>query len=56
MREYDGDIHFICLEAEDLAKKRFRFKFFFIAPWSLFNSNSIRSRYLFVMSCIVTVQ
>jgi len=53
MREYGGDIHFICLEAENLSKKRFSFKVFFIAPWSLFNNNSIHSRYLFVMSCIL---
>jgi len=56
MREYGGDMHFICLEAENLVKKQFSFKVFFIAPWSLFNNNSIHSRYLFVMSCIVTVQ
>jgi len=56
MREYGSGIHFICLEAENLSKKRFNFKVFFIAPWSLFSNNSINSRYLFVMSCIVTVQ
>jgi len=44
MREYGGDILFICLEAENLAKKRFSFKVFFIAPWSLFSNNSIHSR------------
>jgi len=31
MREYGGDINFICLEAQTLAKKRFSFKVF-IAP------------------------
>jgi len=56
MREYGGDIHFICLEAENLAKKRFSFKVFFIVAWSLFSNNSIHPRYLFVMSCIVMVQ
>jgi len=56
MREYGGDIHFICLEAQTLAEKRFSFKVFLIAPYSLFSNNSIHARYLFVMSCIVTVQ
>jgi len=32
MREYGGDIHFICLEAEALAKKLFSFKVLIIAP------------------------
>jgi len=32
MREYGGDIHFICLEAEALTEKLFSFKVFFIAP------------------------
>jgi len=32
MREYGVDIHFICLESQSLAKKRFSFKVFFIAP------------------------
>jgi len=32
MREYGGDIDFVCHEAEALAKKRFSFKVFFIAP------------------------
>jgi len=32
MREYDGDIYFICLEAENMAKKRFSFKVYLIAP------------------------
>jgi len=27
MREYGGDIHFVCLEAQALAKKRFSFNF-----------------------------
>jgi len=52
MREYCGDIHFVCLEAEKLAKKQFSFKVFSIATWSLFSNSSIHSRYLFVMSCI----
>jgi len=56
MREYGSGIHFICLEAETLAKKRFSLKVFFIAPESLFSNNSIHSRYLFVVACIVTVQ
>jgi len=56
MRGYGGDIHVICLEAENFAKKRFSFKVFFIAPWSLFSNHSIHSRYSFVMSCILTVQ
>jgi len=56
MREYGGDIHFICLEAQTLAKKRFSFKVFFIAPQQLFSNNSVHYRYLFVMTCIVTVQ
>jgi len=30
MREYGGDVHFVCLEARALAKKHFRFKVFFI--------------------------
>jgi len=32
MREYGGDMHCICLEAQTLAKKRFSFEVFFIAP------------------------
>jgi len=32
MREYGGDIYFICLEAQTLAKKRLSFKVFFIEP------------------------
>jgi len=32
MREYGGDIYFIRLKAETLAKKRFSLKVFFIAP------------------------
>jgi len=40
VREYGGDIHFICLEAENLATKRFSFKVFFIAPWSLFSNKA----------------
>jgi len=56
MREHDGAIHFICLEAETLAKKRFSLTVFFIGPKSLLSYNSIHSRYLFMMSCIVTVQ
>jgi len=31
MREYGGEINFICLETQTLAKKRFSFKVFFIA-------------------------
>jgi len=31
MREYGGDIHFICLDAQTLTKKRFSFKVCFIA-------------------------
>jgi len=31
MREYCGDINFIFLEAQTLAKKRFSFNVFFIA-------------------------
>jgi len=31
MLEYDGDLHFACLEAEALAKQLYRFKVFFIA-------------------------
>ena len=30
MREYGRDIHFVCLEAQALAKKQFSFKVFFI--------------------------
>jgi len=30
MREYDGDIHFVCLEVQALAKKQSSFKVFFI--------------------------
>jgi len=30
MREYGGDINFICLEVQTLGKKRFSFKVFFI--------------------------
>jgi len=56
MREYGGDTHFICLEVEALAKKLFSFKVLIIAPWSLFSNNDINSRFLFVMTCIVTVQ
>jgi len=56
MPEYGGEINFICLEAQTLARKRFSFKVVLIAPWSLFSNNSIHSRYLFVMTCIVTVQ
>jgi len=56
MREYGGEINFICLQAKNLAKKRFNFKVFFIAPSSLFSNNSIHSRYLFMNSCIVTIQ
>jgi len=56
VREYGVEINFILLEAQTLAKKRFSFKDFFIAPSSLFSNSSIPSRYLFVMTCIVTVQ
>jgi len=34
MREYGGDIHYTCLEAEALAKKLHRFKVFFTALYS----------------------
>jgi len=30
MREYGGDIHFVCLETEALAKKQFSLKVFFV--------------------------
>jgi len=30
MREYGGDVHFVCREARALAKKQFSFKDFFI--------------------------
>jgi len=30
MREYGGDIHFVCLEAQALAKMQFGFEVFFI--------------------------
>jgi len=56
MRAYGGEINFICLEAQTLAKKRFSFKLSFIAPQSLFSNSSIHSRFLFVMTCVVTVQ
>jgi len=56
MHEYGVEIYFICLQAQTLAKKRFSFKVFFTAPQSLFSNNSIHSRYLFVKTCIVTVQ
>jgi len=46
-------IYILCLGVENLAKKQFSFKVFFIAAWSLFSNNSIHSRYLFVMPCIV---
>jgi len=49
-------IYIQCLEAQTLAKERFSFKVFFNAPWSLCSNSSIPSRYLFVMTCIVTVQ
>jgi len=32
MHEYGGEINFMCVEAQTLAKKRFSFKFFFIVP------------------------
>jgi len=32
MREYGGEINFICFEAQTSAKKRFSFKAFFIMP------------------------
>jgi len=56
MRIYGGGILCICLEAQTLAKKLFCLKVFSIAPQSLLSNNSIHSRYLFVMSCIVTVE
>jgi len=49
MREYGGEVNFICLEVQTLAKKRFSFKVFFIVPYSLFGNNSLYSRYLFVI-------
>jgi len=30
MRKYGGDIHFVCLETQALAKKQFSLKAFFI--------------------------
>ena len=30
MREYSGVLHFVCLEAQALAKKQISFKIFFI--------------------------
>jgi len=33
MREYGGDIRFICLEAQTLAKKQSSFKVFLICQW-----------------------
>jgi len=30
MREYGGDIHFVCFEAEAMAKKQFGFKVFLL--------------------------
>jgi len=30
MCEYSGDLHFVCLEAQALAKKQISFKIFFI--------------------------
>jgi len=30
MREYGGDIHFVCLDAQALAKKQFSFNVYFI--------------------------
>jgi len=32
MHEYGSDIHFICLDFQTLAEKRFSFKVGFIAP------------------------
>ena len=58
MREHGGDLHFICLEVQVLAKKWFGFKLFFITQWShytLFSNNSIYSRNLVVMVCKPTV-
>jgi len=50
MREYGGDVHFVCLEARALAKKQFSFSLFYYAIRSqkLFSNNSIYSRYLLV--------
>jgi len=31
MRKYGGDIHFVCVEAQALAKKQFSFKVCFIS-------------------------
>jgi len=36
MRKYGSAINFLCLEAQTLAKKRFSFKVFFIAPFLIF--------------------
>jgi len=49
-------IHILCLESQTLAKKRFSLKVFLIAPLSLFSNSSIHSRYLSLMTCLVTVQ
>jgi len=42
MREYGGDIHFICVEAQTLANKQSSFKAFFITQ-------------LFYSLCLATV-
>ena len=32
MREYGGNIHFVCLEAQDLAKKQFKVFYYAVRP------------------------
>jgi len=52
MREYGGDLYFVCIEAQTLAKKIIQFQnllHYPIRPYTLFINNSIPSRYLFVM-------
>jgi len=41
MREYGGDMHFVWLEVEALAKKQFSFKVFFITQSTLLSNNNI---------------
>jgi len=55
MGEYGDEINFKCLEPQTSAKKRFSFSLLHCA-WSLFSNNNIHSRYLFVTTCIVTVE
>jgi len=46
MREYDGDIRFVCLEPQILDQKQFGFSliFYAITPQTLFGNNSMHSR------------